>query len=168
MFKSIEYKLYLYMILLIAAIVISTLFAVRTEYVYMVLFIVLSVFLLDRLRRSYNQFNKNIIFLLNALDNGDYSFNFAETKLSRRERELNRMMNRIKDILSKARKEVIENEKFLSVIMESVSTGIIILDENNMIVQINRTSNRLLGLPVLPISINWQISTNRFPICFAI
>lgn len=148
MFKSIEYKLYLYMILLIAAIVISTLFAVRTEYVYMVLFIVLSVFLLDRLRRSYNQFNKNIIFLLNALDNGDYSFNFAETKLSRRERELNRMMNRIKDILSKARKEVIENEKFLSVIMESVSTGIIILDENNMIVQINRTSNRLLGLPV--------------------
>lgn len=148
MFKSIEYKLYLYMILLIAAIVMSTLFAVRTEYVYMVLFIVLSVFLLDRLRRNYNQFNKNIIFLLNALDNGDYSFNFAETKLSRRERELNRMMNRIKDILSKARKEVIENEKFLSVIMESVSTGIIILDENNMIVQINRTGNRLLGLPV--------------------
>lgn len=148
MFKSIEYKLYLYMILLIAAIVMSTLFAVRTEYVYMMLFIGISIFLLDQLRRSYNQFNKNIIFLLNALDNGDYSFNFAETKLSRRERELNRMMNRIKDILSKARKEVIENEKFLSVIMESVSTGIIILDENNMIVQINRTSNRLLGLPV--------------------
>ena len=58
------------------------------------------------------------------------------------------MMNRIKDILSKVRKEVIENEQFLSVIMESVSTGIIIMDEHNMVLKINRTVNELLGLPV--------------------
>lgn len=148
MFKSIEYKLYLYMILLVAAIVMSTYFAIQTEYLYMALSILLVVFLLHNLRRSYNQFNKNIIFLLNALDNGDYSFNFAETKLSRREKELNQMMNRIKEILTKARKEVIENEKFLSVIMESVSTGIIILNEANVVVQINRTVNQLLGLSV--------------------
>ena len=148
MFKSIEYKLYLYMILLIAAVVMSTYFAIQTEYVYMVLSIFLVIFLLHNMRRSYNQFNKNIIFLLNALDNGDYSFNFAETKLSRREKELNQMMNRIKEILSRARKEVIENEKFLSVIMESVSTGIIILNEANVVVQINLIVNRLLGLPV--------------------
>ncbi|WP_298647724.1 ATP-binding protein [uncultured Proteiniphilum sp.] len=148
MFKSIEYKLYLYMILLIAAVVISTYFAIQTEYAYMVLSILLVIFLLHNMRRSYNQFNKNIIFLLNALDNGDYSFNFAETKLSRREKELNQMMNRIKDILSRARKEVIENEKFLGIIMESVSTGIIIVNEANVVVQINRTVNQLLGLPV--------------------
>lgn len=148
MFKSIEYKLYLYMILLIAAVVMSTYFAIKTEYVYMALSVFFAFFLLYKLRRSYNQFNKNIIFLLNALDNGDYSFNFAETKLSRREKELNKMMNRIKDILSRARKEVMENEKFLSVIMESVYTGIIILNEDNLVVQINRTVNRLLGLPV--------------------
>jgi len=148
MFKSIEYKLYLYMILLIAAVVMSTYFAIQTKYVYMVFSILLAFFLLYNMRRSYNQFNKNIIFLLNALDNGDYSFNFAETKLSRREKELNKMMNRIKEILSRARKEVIENEKFLSVIMESVSTGIVILNEESVVVQINRTVNRLLGLPV--------------------
>lgn len=136
------------MILLIAAVVMSTYFGIQTEYVYMMLSVLLVFFLLHKLRRSYNQFNKNIIFLLNALDNGDYSFNFAETKLSRREKELNQMMNRIKDILSRARKEVIENEKFLGVIMESVSTGIIILNEDNLVVQINRTVNRLLGLPV--------------------
>ncbi|SEA54066.1 Histidine kinase-, DNA gyrase B-, and HSP90-like ATPase [Porphyromonadaceae bacterium KH3R12] len=148
MFKSIEYKLYIYMILLIGAVVMSTYLAIQTEYVYMVLSILLGIFLLHNMRRSYNQFNKNIIFLLNALDNGDYSFNFAETKLSRREKELNQMMNRIKEILSRARKEVIENEKFLSVIMESVSTGIIILNEENVVIQINRTVNQLLRLPV--------------------
>lgn len=148
MFKSIEYKLYLYIILLIASVAISTYFAIQAEYLYMFLSVLLVIFFLHSMRRSYNQFNKNIIFLLNALDNGDYSFNFAETKLSRRERELNQMMNRIKDILAKARKEVIENEKFLSIIMESVSTGIIILNESNVVVQLNRTVNQLLGLPV--------------------
>jgi Signal transduction histidine kinase involved in nitrogen fixation and metabolism regulation len=148
MFKSIEYKLYLHTILLIGSVVISTYFALKAEYVYMLLFVFLVFLSLHKLRRSYNQFNKNIIFLLNALDNGDYSFNFTENKLSRRERELNQIMNRIKDILSKARKEVIENEKFLSLIMESVSTGIIILNENNNVMQINRTANQLLGLPV--------------------
>lgn len=148
MFKSIEYKLYSFMLLLIVAVAASTYFALQGAYVYMSISICFAIVLLHQLRRSYNQFNKNIIFLLNALDNGDYSFNFSVTKLSRRERELNQMMNRIKDILSKARREVIENEKFLSVIMESVSTGIIILNEDNIVVQNNRTVNQFLGLPV--------------------
>ncbi|HBK30893.1 sensor histidine kinase [Limibacterium fermenti] len=148
MFKSIEYKLYLYVILLIASVSASTYFALKAEYVYAAVSIFVVCLSLRRLHRSYNQFNKNILFLLNALDNGDYSFNFTETNLSRRERELNQMMNRIKEILSKARKEVIENEKFLSVIIESVSTGIILLDEDNRLMHINRTVNELLGMPV--------------------
>ncbi len=148
MFKSIEYKLHLYIVLLVVAVAATTYLALRAEYVYMTISALLVFYFLNGMWRSYNQFNKNIIFLLNALDNGDYSFNFAVTKLSRRERELNHIMNRIKEILARARKEVIENEKFLSVIMESVSTGIIILNEENAIVQINRTVNSLLGLPV--------------------
>jgi len=96
----------------------------------------------------YKKFNQNILFLLNALDNGDYSFHFAEAKLSSREKELNQMLNRIKDILTKARKEVIENEKFLSLIVESISTGIIILDEHNNIQTTNKATTELLGLNV--------------------
>jgi len=84
---------------------------------------------LNALQRHYKKFNSNILFLLNALDNGDYSFHFSESNLSRREKELNVMLNRIKEILVNARKEVIENEKFLSLIIESVSTGIIIMDD---------------------------------------
>lgn len=148
MFKSIEYKLYFFLFLLIAAVAETTYLLLNAEYVYVGLSVLVGLFSLQRLRKSYNQYNKNILFLLNALDNGDYSFNFAVNKLSRREKELNQMMNRIKDILSKARKEVIENEKFLSLIMESVSTGIIILNEDNIVVQTNRPVNQMLGLPV--------------------
>lgn len=148
MFKSIEYKLYTFILLLIASVAGVTLFAIRGEYVYMIFSLFLGLLMLRGLYQSYNQFNRNILFLLNALDNGDYSFNFSETRLSRRERELNRMMNRIKDILTRARKEIMENEKFLGVVMESVDTGILILDESGQVLRTNRSVNHLLGLPV--------------------
>lgn len=148
MFKSIEYKLFIYIGLLILSVAAATYCFLEKEYVYGPLCILIAVFSINRLQKHYKKFNQNILFLLNALDNGDYSFNFAETKLSKREQELNQMMNRIKEILSKARKEVIENEKFLSLIVESVSTGIIILDEHNNVLIINRATNELLGMPV--------------------
>ncbi len=148
MFKSIEYKLFLYICLLIAAVAAATFFFIRAEYVYAVSSVFVVLLSLYKLYRHYLKFNQNILFLLNALDNGDYSFNFTEDRLSQREKELNRMMNRIKDILSKARKEVIENEKYLSLIVESVSTGIIILNKDNNIMTTNSAVNQILGLPV--------------------
>jgi len=166
MFKSIEYKLIIYLILLISSVTGSTYFILQEEYVYGGLFIFFVLISLRQLYVNYNKYNKNILFLLNALDNGDYSFNFTEAKLSRRERELNHMMNRIKDILTKARIEAIENEKFTSIIIESVSTGIIILDENNNIKMTNRAVNDLLGLPVFTHLNQLRIIDKSYPELF--
>lgn len=148
MFKSIEYKLITFILLLILSVAIGTYLITQKEYVYVGVFVLLILYSLRSLYRHYTKFNQNILFLLNALDNGDYSFHFTEAKTSKREKELNQMMNRIKDILTHARKEVIENEKFLSLILESVSTGIIILDHNNNVHATNHATNQLLGLPV--------------------
>lgn len=148
MFKSIEYKLILFILLLILSVAVTTYLITQEQYVYVGVSILLILYSLRCLYSHYKRFNQNILFLLNALDNGDYSFHFTEAKNSTREKELNQMMNRIKDILTRARKEVIENEKFLSLILESVSTGIIILDHNNNVHATNHATNQLLGLPV--------------------
>jgi len=148
MFKSIEYKLILYVILLMIAVSLSTYLLINREYLYSIFSILSVFFILRTLYAHYKKFNQNILFLLNALDNGDYSFHFTEAKMSSREKELNQMLNRIKDILTKARKEVIENEKFLSLIVESISTGIIILDEHNNVQTANKATTELLGLNV--------------------
>lgn len=148
MFRSIEYKLILFLGLLIVSVATTTYLIVQQEYVYVGICIFLILVSLRNLYSHYKRFNQNILFLLNALDNGDYSFHFTEAKTSKREKELNQMMNRIKDILTRARKEVIENEKFLSLIIESVSTGIIILDHNNNVHATNHATNQLLGLPI--------------------
>ncbi len=166
MFKSIEYKLYIYLALLIVSVGLAVYFFMSELYVYMTTSIVMGLFAINRLYHNYNKYNKNILFLLNALDNGDYSFNFTETKLSRRERELNQMMNRIKEILSNARQDVIEREKFLSIIIENVPTGILILDERDNIKNTNRAASRFLGLPVLTHLNQLRVLDPSFPQLF--
>ena len=166
MFKSIEYRLVLFLLLLILSVSGAVFFIVQQVYIYAGLFLFFIIVSLRQLYISYNKYNKNILFLLNALENGDYSFNFTEAKLSRRERELNHMMNRIKDILTRAKIETIENEKFTSIIIESVSTGIIILDENNNVKMTNRAVNQLLGLPVFTHLSQLKIIDESYPTLF--
>jgi nitrogen fixation/metabolism regulation signal transduction histidine kinase len=54
----------------------------------------------------------------------------------------------VKEILANARKEVIENEHFLSLILESVSTGIIIVDKQGIVQKVNQTALDMLGLTI--------------------
>jgi len=148
MFKSIQYKLLTFTILLMVSVAASTYFIQKGQVSFAVISGIATVICLYNMHQHYKKFNSNVLFLLNALDNGDYSFHFSEAKLSRREKELNVMLNRIKEILVSARKEVIENEKFLSLIIESVSTGIIIMDEKGHVQTVNQSALNLMGLPV--------------------
>ena len=148
MFKSIQYKLLTFTILLMVSVAASTYFIQKGQVSFAVISGIATVICLYKMHQHYKIFNSNVLFLLNALDNGDYSFHFSEAKLSRREKELNVMLNRIKEILVSARKEVIENEKFLSLIIESVSTGIIIMDEKGHVQTVNQSALNLMGLPV--------------------
>ncbi len=146
MFKSIEYKLIAYLLVLMVSLTVATLLFARGEIAYGIVCAVIMIFSLFRLFKNYRKFNKNILFLLNAMENGDYSFHFSTTRMSLREKELNRMLNRIKGILVTARREIIENEVYLGTIVESVSTGIIITDEDGFVRNANRSAMELLGL----------------------
>jgi len=148
MFKSIQYKLLTFTVLLMVSVAALTYFIQKGQVSFAVISGIATVICLYNMHQHYKKFNSNVLFLLNALDNGDYSFHFSEAKLSRREKELNVMLNRIKEILVSARKEVIENEKFLSLIIESVSTGIIIMDEKGHVQTVNQSALNLMGLPV--------------------
>jgi PAS domain S-box-containing protein len=126
----------------------TTLLLVIGKYTFVLPCLILILICFFHLKECYSRYNKNIIFLLNALENGDYTYRFSEWKSSIREREMNKTFNRIKEILENARKKVIENEQFLSLILESVSTGIIIVDDSGIVRKVNRTALEMLGLPV--------------------
>ena len=148
MFKSIQYKLTLLTFLLVAEVAAATWFVLTGRYVHAAVCGVAVAATILALHRHYRRFNQNLVFLLNTLDNGDYSFHFSEGRFSAREKEFNATLNRIKDVLANARKEVVENEKFLSLIIESVSTGVLILDDRGVVQRSNHSAQALFGLPV--------------------
>ena len=146
MFKSIENNLLIGLILLFLSLAAASSFFTLRLVNYGIIAssgIVLSLIMLIN---NYRKFNKNILFLLDALENEDYSFHFSENKMSKRERELNRMLNRIKKVLLLAHQEMIHNEAFLSVIVENIPTGILITDQKGLVRNINQSALKLLGL----------------------
>jgi nitrogen fixation/metabolism regulation signal transduction histidine kinase len=156
----------MYTALLIAAVAATTALFFRTEYLYAVCCTVVIFVCLSGLSKCYKQYNSNFVFLLNALENGDYNFHFPETHLSAREKEMNKVMNYIKKILVDARKEVIENENFLSLILESVSTGILIINDKGIVQRVNHTTLDMLGLPVFSHVSQLQSINEAYPELF--
>jgi nitrogen fixation/metabolism regulation signal transduction histidine kinase len=148
MFKTIELRLRILTLLLIAAVAGATWLLIGGRILLGLLAVCGVIWLVNRLLYNYKKFNKSVIFLLNALENGDYSFSFAESEMSREKRDVNSILNVIKNILIKAREQEIENEKFLSLIVAAIPAGIVIVDERNFVKVANDAALRLLGLNV--------------------
>jgi nitrogen fixation/metabolism regulation signal transduction histidine kinase len=148
MFKTIEIRLRIFTVLLIVAVAGATWLLVAGRITFGLLAACVVVWLLGRLLSDYKKFNKSVIFLLNALENGDYSFSFSEAGVSRERRDVNAILNAIKDILVRARQQEIENEKFLSLIVAAIPVGIVIVDERDFVKVANDAALRMLGLHV--------------------
>ncbi len=62
---------------------------------------------------------------------------------------LNLSLNRIKNILVKARTQAVEQEKYYELIMNSIHTGVIVINDAGNVYQINQAALQLFGLPRL-------------------
>jgi len=103
-----------------------------------------------RLLRRFHNNARKIKFTFDAIDNVDYSFNFPVDKQSESEKLINTSLNRIKMILKKARDDAFEREKYYEQIINSVDTGIIIINSKGNVLQHNNAALRLLGVDILP------------------
>lgn len=91
-----------------------------------------------------------VAFLFNALDNGDYTFRFAEGGRLGSDKMVNASLNRVKDILSHARDEQKEREKYFELILDSVDTAIIVLDdERGIVLRCNKAARRMAQRDVI-------------------
>lgn len=100
--------------------------------------------------RRYRSTVGKVAFLFNAIDNGDYNFRFAEGDKVTGDRVLNRSLNRVKDILMHARDEQMEREKYFELILDSVDTGIIVVEEGRgVVLRYNRAAQKLLQREVI-------------------
>lgn len=87
---------------------------------------------------------ESISIVLKAIRNGDYTFSLKNDGTG-----VNQSLNQIKLLVQDARREVEAQEKFLSVIIECVATGVIIIASDGFVRFINRAALSYLSLPAL-------------------
>ena len=101
------------------------------------------------LYRHYRRNIKKVTFLFDAIDNGDFSFNFPTEKGVKEDKILHQSLNRIKLFLQHTREEQMEREKYYEQILNTVDTGILVVDSHDNILQHNQAALRLLDTDVL-------------------
>lgn len=102
-----------------------------------------------RLYRHYRRNIKKVTFLFDAIDNGDFSFNFPTEKGFKEDKILHKSLNRIKLFLQHTREEQMNREKYYEQILNAVDTGILVVDGHDNILQHNQAALRLLDTDVL-------------------
>ena len=117
--------------------------------VIIVLLLVVSVAGYIRLYRHYRRNIKKVIFLFDAIDNVDFSFNFPMQGVSKNDRILHQSLNRIKAFLQHTREEQMEREKYYEKILNMVDAGIMVVDSHDNVLQHNQATLRLLDTDVL-------------------
>ena len=121
------------------------------DYKQIVIIVVLLVAVVGyvRLYRHYRRNIKKVRFLFDAIDNGDFSFNFPTEKRNKEDKILHQSLNRIKLFLQHTREEQMEREKYYEQILNAVDTGIMVVDSHDNIMQHNQAALRLLDTDVL-------------------
>lgn len=121
------------------------------DYKQIVIILVLLVAVVGyvRLYRHYRRNIKKVRFLFDAIDNGDFSFNFPTEKRNKEDKILHQSLNRIKLFLQHTREEQMERETYYEQILNAVDTGIMVVDSQDNILQHNQAALRLLDTDVL-------------------
>jgi nitrogen fixation/metabolism regulation signal transduction histidine kinase len=121
----------------------------QKEYVLVGIGVVLLIYSIINYFQGVKILKEKCYLMLEAIRNNDYSFRLPTTYHSASEQVLQDTINQFGSLMSKQKQQMVQHEKFYEQIMSSVSTGIIVIDEQERVVQANPASARLLGLPIL-------------------
>lgn len=100
-----------------------------------------------RLIAAYRDSIRRVTFMLNAIENDDFTIRFYEKEQQTDNRLLNITLNRIRNIMFATKLRIEERERYYELIMECARTGLVILNDAGSVYQANDEALRLLGLP---------------------
>ena len=106
-------------------------------------------FVIYRQYRLYNQHVRKVLFLLDAIENNDNAIHFPEADKRADTRLVNQALNRIARMLYNVKYETAQREKYYELILNSVNTGIVVLNDNGAVYRHNDEALHLLGISVL-------------------
>lgn len=123
--------------------------AMEGYYPYLAVTVCAGAWAVVRLLRLYTRSVRKAAFMFDAIESDDYAFSFTREGRSAGDVHLNEALNRIKEILANAKRQVAEREKYYELIMDSVRTGILTVNDHGSVYQANAEALRIFRLPVL-------------------
>lgn len=126
-----------------------TLSVVYSQWAFFIVLLIIWTYGLYSIYRFYRRNIKKVTFMFDAIDNADYAFKYATDNVSPDDKLVNESLNRITGILRQARDEAIQQEKYYELIINSVDSGILVVDERGNVYQRNQKVLQLLGISVL-------------------
>lgn len=99
-------------------------------------------------QKLYRQHIRRVLFMLDAIENNDNAIHFSETENNVDARLVNQALNRVTHILYNVKSETAQQEKYYELILDCISTGVLVLNDNGAVYQKNSEALRLLGLNV--------------------
>ena len=96
-----------------------------------------------RLIGLYSDSIRRVTFMFNAIDNDDFTFRFHEDPSKVDNGMLNAALNRIKEILVRAKVRAEERERYYQLIMEYARTGLITINDAGSVYQANGEALRM-------------------------
>lgn len=144
LYNSLTFRL----IVLAALVAASTVFVMQHRWIAATASLLSVAFAFGWSVQLYRRNLRKVSFMFDAVDNNDYAFHYATARHATEERIINESLNRILQILLQAKADAKEQEKYYEMIMNSVNTGIVVINEKGFVLQQNSESLRLLGLPV--------------------
>ena len=126
----------------------TTLLAVNGTFIWMGICLCALLWSLWWQLRLYRHHTRQVLFMIDALENNDNSFHFPEEESTSDNREINRALNRVGRILYNVKADTAQQEKYYELILNCISTGLLVLNDNGAVYQKNEEALRLLGLSV--------------------
>jgi nitrogen fixation/metabolism regulation signal transduction histidine kinase len=143
-------KMLIYIFILIGSVILCTLSFVKDWNLIALLAILIGLISIGIIYDTYKTSIRKVAFMFDAIENDDFTFRFTGPAARLQTDELlNHSLNRIKNLVIEARQEVREREKYFEHILNQVTTGIIILNEQGIVFNKNQHALRLLGLSQL-------------------
>ena len=88
--------------------------------------------------------------LFDAVENADYTLRFSErTRQGMGHNSINHWLNRIKEVLQRARDEQMERERYFEMVLNATDTGLMVVDERDNILMRNQAALHLLHAEAL-------------------
>ncbi|MDA0194470.1 MAG: ATP-binding protein [Bacteroidetes bacterium] len=129
----------------LTSLLISFLFLSTDKYPLASLVVLILIIQVILLIGHLNKTNKKITYFFDAVRNNDSTLHFSEDIQSKTEKELNRSLNKVNQLIKEARKDQISQEKYYSYILEKANTGLLTYDKEGHVLLANLAAKKLLG-----------------------